>query len=255
MLVPHGSTVNDRVVSHREGGGGGGGGEDVTSILKDIRNAFEKKPAKKRREFDVAIEDILKNDRLSPDEKAKAYGQVIQQQRFWRERSKNDTLPKNGEGEQLAVNFIVDAVPKTFKSRAERLVNFLKESGITWTDRGELIDLNGQKVTGSHITDLVNDLMRYRKTVHPVGRNVLARDLNRLNVPHELVGNEERWDAIHRSTPSRPNAESTKRKSRRRRRGGDKYYAEEEEDEAEGDDYYGVRTPPPSPDKSTWIKY
>ena len=123
---------------------------------------------------------------MTEDEKAKAYGQTIQAQGFWNRRS---TIPDDNEGDHLSVNFILDMVPKTFRSKAERLVKFLKDGGITWTTRGEMIDLEGAKVPNSHISDLVNDLLSYRKTINPTGRDELARVLKRLNIPQELIGN------------------------------------------------------------------
>jgi hypothetical protein len=207
---------------------------------------LENKP--KQRELDDAIEEILKNDHMTQDEKAKAYGQVIQKQRFWNQRTQNTPTSNDDDPEQLTVNFILDTVPKTFKSRAERLVKLLRDGGISWTNQGEMVDLDGMTVPNSHISDLVNDLLRYRKSIKPTGRDIMARELKRLNVPQELIGNVERWRNIHQPQPSLklPTPKRGK-KEQRRRRGRN----EEEYDDYE---YYGIRTPPMSPAKP-WLTY
>ena len=57
---------------------------------------------------------------------------------------------------------VVDTVPKTMQAKARRLMEHLKRD-IAWTARGELIH-EGVPVFGSNVVDLVNDLLRKRKT-------------------------------------------------------------------------------------------
>ena len=56
----------------------------------------------------------------------------------------------------------MDTVPKTMQAKARRLMEHLKRD-IVWTARGELIH-EGVPVVGSNVVDLVNDLLRKRKT-------------------------------------------------------------------------------------------
>ena len=58
---------------------------------------------------------------------------------------------------------VVDTVPKTMQAKARRLMEHLKRV-VAWTARGELIH-EGVPVAGSNVVDLVNDLLRKRKTV------------------------------------------------------------------------------------------
>ena len=51
-------------------------------------------------------------------------------------------------------------------------------------------------ITGSHVVDLVNDMLRHRKGLEPVGWSVFARGLARMNVPENLVRNLQRQSAI-----------------------------------------------------------
>ena len=51
-------------------------------------------------------------------------------------------------------------------------------------------------ITGSHVVDLVNDMLRHRKGFEPVGWSVFARGLARMNVPENIVRNPQRQSAI-----------------------------------------------------------
>ena len=57
----------------------------------------------------------------------------------------------------------MDTVPNTMQAKARRLMKHLKRD-IAWTARGELIH-ESMPVAGSNVMDLVNDMLRKRKTV------------------------------------------------------------------------------------------
>ena len=88
---------------------------------------------------------------------------------------------------------VVDTVPKTMQGKARRFMERLKRN-MSWTARGELIH-DGVPVAGSNVVDLVNDLLRKRKT-DPTGWQPFARQLRAMNLPMELVGNVARRDYI-----------------------------------------------------------
>ena len=92
---------------------------------------------------------------------------------------------------------VVDTFPKTMQGKARRLMEHLKRD-IAWTARGELIH-EGVPVAGSNVVDLVNDLLRKRKT-DPTGWQPFARQLRAMNLPMELVGNVARRDYIRQTT-------------------------------------------------------
>ena len=86
-------------------------------------------------------------------------------------------------------------------------------------------------ITGSHVVDLVNDMLRHRKGFEPVGWSVFARGLARMNVPENLVRNPQRQSAMREfktrvrdetpDSPSRwlsspPSTSSPMKKQRRR---------------------------------------
>ena len=105
---------------------------------------------------------------------------------------------------------VVDTVPKTMQAKTRRLMEHLKRD-IAWTTRGELIH-EGVPVVGSNVVDLVNDLLRKRKT-DPTGWQPFARQLRAINLSMELVGNVARKAYIRQATttttPSRRSATTT----------------------------------------------
>ena len=92
---------------------------------------------------------------------------------------------------------VVDTVPKTMQAKARRLMEHLKRD-ISWTARCELIH-EGVPVAGSNAVDLVNDLLRKRKT-DPTGWQPFTRQLRAMNLPMELVSNVARRDYIRQAT-------------------------------------------------------
>ena len=52
----------------------------------------------------------------------------------------------------------------------------------------------------THAVDLVNDLLRKRTSSLPTGLRQLADLLKDSNIPHELIGNKDRWAYINASS-------------------------------------------------------
>ena len=92
---------------------------------------------------------------------------------------------------------VVNTVPKTMQAKARRLMKHLKRD-IAWTARGELIH-EGMPVAGSNLVDLVNDMLRKRKT-DPTGWQQFSRQLRAINLLLELVGNITRRAYIRQAT-------------------------------------------------------
>ena len=86
------------------------------------------------------------------------------------------------------------------QTNAKRLMESLKKD-VEWTDRGELMH-DGVPVPGSNITDLVNDLSRKRKRSDPVGWQMFAQQLRRINLPMGLIGHVERRRYLRQTAAS-----------------------------------------------------
>ena len=106
----------------------------------------------------------------------------------------------------------IESVPLKLKPKAERLLTYLKrEPDLAWTDRGELV-VDGHVVTDSHLVDLINDVIRPKRTTspNPVGWEPFMSVLKRINVPKELIGHAARrkW-LMQSSSPSSPTSPAT----------------------------------------------
>ena len=137
-----------------------------------------------------ALEDDMKTilDRKDLDDETKVtlYNQVLQRYKFLAGKNvkepilvvaMNETRAGAGAGADTGVTGaegavgadssgveadVVDKVPKTMQAKARRFMEHLKRD-VAWTARGELIH-EGVPVAGSNVVDLVNDMLRKRKT-------------------------------------------------------------------------------------------
>ena len=93
---------------------------------------------------------------------------------------------------------IIDSVPKTMQNCAKLLIQKLKDYSdvISWNDNGQLV-LEGSIVLNSNIVNLVNDVMRKRKSFNPEHSNTFAKALSKINVPKDYLRNPHRIDSIH----------------------------------------------------------
>ena len=161
------------------------------------------------------VGDILASKELDDEEKAKLYNQVLQRYLTFYGQPKGQPLhvkvtsskpaeaPKPDETEETkpvenpiptaVKEEVMKSVPKLYKTGARQLLDKIKENRdvLHWNDKGELVYEN-KPISGSHVVDLVNDILRHRKGFEPVGWSVFARGLARMNVPENLVRNSQR---------------------------------------------------------------
>ena len=104
---------------------------------------------------------------------------------------------EDDEDESLTTEMIVRGIPKTMKTRAIALLDRLKERRdvITWDDKGQ-VTLNRVFIPKSNISDLISDAMRPRKHFNPKGVREFYTMLNEINIPKDLVRNDERWGEL-----------------------------------------------------------
>lgn len=167
--------------------------------------------------LDKEMSKILNDDSLPIDEKVLKYNQILR--KF--QRIKQDTQqpfkfevqePKvkveaaaipEPVLEQEKVNIdsfeesILDTIPQRWHRQARQLLKHsLANPHIKWTDKGEMI-VDGNKIVGSNIVDLINDLARDRKSSEPViGSGVLLKKLLGENVPTEYIVNKRRLSTL-----------------------------------------------------------
>ena len=173
---------------------------------------------KKVQALDDEMKTILDRKDLDDGTKVTLYNQVLQRYNVLTDKRIKDPLrvvtvneSEVEPGSEGAVRApisgleatVLATVPRTMQAKASRLMEHLKRD-IAWTARGELIH-EGVPVVGSNVVDLVNDLLRKRKTA-PTGWQPFAQQLRAINLPMTLVGNVSRRAYIHPApavTPSR----------------------------------------------------
>ena len=92
---------------------------------------------------------------------------------------------------------MVEPIPRTIRPRATALLSRLKAKPdvITWDKTGQ-VKIEGETIPDSNISDLVSDAMRSRRNFNPTGAKEFFEALNKLNVPKDLVRDEERWKEV-----------------------------------------------------------
>ena len=209
--------------------------------------------------LDSEMNDIPYSKQLNDEQKAKLYNQVLQRYLTYYDQRKGQPLhvklrtPKpvetlipeeseetskesTAEAETIPTSAIeqevMKSVRKLYKAGARQLLNKIKEHRdvMNWNEKGELMYEN-KPITGSHVVDLVNDMLCHRKGFKPVGWWVFARGLARMNAPENLVRNPQRQSTIRefktrvrdgtpdspsRWLPTPPSTSSPVKKQRRR---------------------------------------
>ncbi len=101
------------------------------------------------------------------------------------------------ERKELSDDIIVRGIPKTMRTRAIALLERLKARPdvISWDDMGQ-VKIDGTLIPKSNISDLVSSAMRSRKYFDPVASREFFDVLSNLNVPEDLVRNEEGWKKV-----------------------------------------------------------
>ena len=91
---------------------------------------------------------------------------------------------------------MVESIPKTMCPRATALLSRLKSKPdvITWSKTVQV------KIEGSSISDLVSEAMRSRKDFNPTGAKEFFQGLSKLNVPKNLVRNQNRWKQLNKKS-------------------------------------------------------
>ena len=174
--------------------------------------------------LDQDMKDILSNNDIDDYSKAQAYQQILQRYMLQSEKYRNkpigrienvsDTKPLNSTDnnssnlksdttdvyKQEQSDFesrVLKTVPRYLKPKASLLINYLKDiPNITWDSKDQLIN-DSRTIEGSNGVDLINDLLRDRKTLKPPqGWDILASALKKSNVPKEIIGNSSRWSWI-----------------------------------------------------------
>ncbi|KAJ8042578.1 hypothetical protein HOLleu_09360 [Holothuria leucospilota] len=174
---------------------------DVLSRMEKTMRAQETPNIQRQRRLEDKVDHLLKNKDVDDDVRAKLYQEALRRQRVHHKQipSMKDVMSPvhDAEGHHVSDHAIIASVPKKYRAKAGRLLQFFKGRGITWNPQGEL-EMNDKAIKRSHVIDLVNDLMPHRESFEPRGHETLSHWSADLNIPEELVGNPEQKKAIQR---------------------------------------------------------
>ena len=160
------------------------------------------------------MSNILQRESMSDDQKQKLFNAELE--RYLELRQQKDShIPSvrvidNEKGQQqaqletqLSDAVVVEPVPKTMRPRATALLNWLKTRPevVTWDKTGQ-VKIEDETIPDSNISDLVSDAMRSSKNFNPTGSKEFFQALSKLNVPKDLVRNQERWKQLMGETSS-----------------------------------------------------
>ena len=172
-------------------------------------------------QMDQQMRDILNKTDMNITDKANAYQQTLQRYLHRLDQVKNQPIgsvviqePKKEETtNDLSANVttketeplervstrIIDSMSNTFKNKARLIIQHMKDNpDLAFNERGEFI-WKGNIIEKSNMIDLINDILRKRKSVaSPRGWQEFASALRNTNIPRELVGNIDRWNYIQR---------------------------------------------------------
>jgi len=99
---------------------------------------------------------------------------------------------------------IMHTVPVKFHKQANLLFDYAQGiPGLKWSDKGEMI-VDGNKIVGTNIVDLINDLSRNRSSDPPTGVDLLIKKLYDQNVPKELILDKKRLSIVNKDIFASP---------------------------------------------------
>lgn len=168
----------------------------VSPELIQRLSTSENAQAKILSQLDEDMQKVL-TSKLSDNEKWLQYNQVLQRYLHFTEQSRLPvTLPIETTPSRLSNSDIIMTLPENYKKKAENLINILSSSGsVDWDNKGT-VTIKGETLPSSNIIDLINDAIRPRKTTNPIGCEKFTSFMKEINIPHELIGNPRRRNAM-----------------------------------------------------------
>lgn len=165
--------------------------------------------------LDQHIHNILTDSTMDAHTKAQQYSQALQRYLTLSDKYRERPLGKvemkvsTPEVSTAETNIglkptLYQTLPPTLRSKGEALLNHLESiPGIKWDNKQQLV-VDDKPVPKSNVIDLIDDLVRDRKTAKPPpGWSELATVLKQVNTPRALIPNSRRRLDLTQDRPSR----------------------------------------------------
>lgn len=157
--------------------------------------------------LDTEMHGILNKKYADDAEKWKHYSEALSRYLHFAGESRKpltleiESKPDDSDGSRASGvrTQLAAAIPKTYKSHALRIYDYLSQnhSPVTWDTNGTL-SIDNSVIPHSNLIDSISDLTRARKNFSPPGTDALCAALARMNVPLELLGNATRRELVQK---------------------------------------------------------
>ncbi len=182
----------------------------LTELAKEIQPSAQT-PGTNTSRLDAQLLEIL-NAKTPKDghEKWKLYNDVLRRYLFYTQQSKvpvqETGTPDPEPDTRYDPKAIVATIPATFQRKALGILEYIDrvDTGrkLKWDARGQ-VTLNGQSLDGVNIVDLIQDVVRARKTCQAKGCEHFAVYLHSINTPREFMVNPK-FHRLSQIPSSRP---------------------------------------------------
>ena len=150
---------------------------------------------------DTQMSDILHRDDMPDDEKQKFNAYFERFLELRRQKETPSPVKKKEEQQaepQLSNADVVEPIPRTMRQRATVLLCRLKAKlDVIMQDKTGQVKIEGETILNSNISDLASNAMRTIKDFNPTGAKKFFQALSKLNVPKDLVRNQNRWKQLN----------------------------------------------------------
>ena len=142
------------------------------------------------------MSNVLNDNSIPDDIKSSRYNEKIKDFTVYADKvtSGNVRTPSYSTTEPTE-NKMFYSLPKTFQQPANILLKELEKfpERVQWDNNTNELTIDGKRMVGSNIIDLVGDVMRNRKTVSPpMYSDAFLQLLADVNVPEEFIRNKSR---------------------------------------------------------------
>lgn len=154
-------------------------------------------------QVDSTIGNILNKD-MSDYDKEKLHSQELAKYMTIRNQNPVTDIQYREQKSSLDIRDMMTSIPKMYRPKAAELLKYLQsDEDVEWDDQGQ-VSIGKQKISRSHILDLIHDAMRLRKKVsRPKGWRNLSSHLIKRNMPKAFLGNPE-WSNEWSTPPESP---------------------------------------------------
>ena len=140
-----------------------------------INHLLQDRAKKSLSELDKEMQQVLELD-ISDHDKVSCYNHILQRYLTYYEKSNRPMTVRIDESEphlkqtylsRIIPEQVLRLTPVTFRAKAAEILDRVQESNhMSWDERGQLV-IDGRPIEQSNMVDLINDVVRNRKTTTP----------------------------------------------------------------------------------------